>query len=294
MVDNWNHLQDYINNFFGYGANPELNHSVNAIFVSLEEGVGDNEITENLKNKVKAIEKAIQNPNSSTNISSLKSQKIKFEHEIDEELIRWAPIELKKKLDSWIAAGMLKIEDIFTPELDNHRTSARNPISQKTWNKYIKFLPFIIPNFTLNNFGRKEGNLAIIDLFPLPCKNIKQWPYKNISNLAFLKDKNTYIDAIKENRIVNLKKLIKSCGSNLKCVIFFSADVNTSIPVWESIISPLIFQSKADKLGLHPYWYAKNISENQVQYFIFPHPVARTQTGDWDYYRNVIKDTFKN
>lgn len=58
------------------------------------------------------------------------------------------------------------------------------------------------------NFGKKDGNVFLLELMPYPVKNIREWPY---GGAPFFRDKDrkTYINRLLEHRCKLLQNSIK-------------------------------------------------------------------------------------
>ena len=222
-------LEKYIHNFYGYG---NLNSSF--WFISLEEGGGHSE-------------KEIQN-----------------------------------RVDVWEKRGSNQLEDCksYHLEFGLGEWFSHDPRLQATWKMYIRMFFYATKNenfvnsqnqkmllkrYQRDRFGKKDGEMCIMELRPLPSKNLSTWLYKDFSNLPFLKSKERYGEYVDNFRIKDLKNKIEKYKP--KFIIFLSRS-KIMVPIWSKIISETIKENP--ELG---FLYAR---KNDTYYFITEHAVAKS------------------
>ena len=164
--------------------------------------------------------------------------------------------ELIKRIAVWKDMGEEKILDCKEFHLKlgmgNEKPFITGSI-QATWGRYIDLI-HRLRNFNkitkeekrryqLNNFATRESDHCLLELFPIPCRNINSWPYADlIEIIEFFKDKKLFQEFVVNKRIENIQKLIEKYQPRL--VIFNSSGVKESlISYWEQIIN-----SKLEKI----------------------------------------------
>jgi len=224
-------LLKYIHNFYGYGS-----FNADYWFISLEEGGGHSE-------------KEIQN-----------------------------------RLNVWEKRGSKQLEDCrsYHLEFGIGEWFTNNPKLQSTWKMYIRIFfnseqnsKFIngdnnlqkrmIKNYQSNEFGKLDGNMCIMELRPLPSKNLNSWLYSDFSKLPFLntkKEYEEYVDNFRSKELINKIDKYKP-----KFVIFLSRS-KIMLPIWSKIISGDLKDIK--ELG---FLYSK---KNDTNFIISEHAVAKS------------------
>lgn len=229
-------LEEFTKNFYGYG---NLNSDI--WFIALEEGGGANE--DEIQKRIN-----VWNDNGKKILEDCKSFHISI------------------GIDKWFLS-----KDLYK--------SDQIPL-QSVWRQYIRFYFFLknnsnfilsdnqnllIKRYQRDKFGKLDGEFSILELRPLPSKNMKSWIYGEISDIEFLKTREKYENFITEIRITKIKELIKKYKP--KKVFFFSTATETII-LWKKIIN----QNLNENLELG-YFYSQI---NGVDYFILEHPISRT------------------
>ena len=222
-------LEKYIHNFYGYG-----NLNSKFWFISLEEGGGHSE-------------KEIQN-----------------------------------RINAWENRGLKQLEDCKSYHLEFGIAEwfQHNANIQNTWKMYIRMYFYAVNNsdfinsnnqkelirrYQRDKFGKINGEMCIMELRPLPSKNLNTWLYKDFSNLTYLKDKESYEKYVDDFRINELKNKISTYKP--KFVIFLSR-AKKYVPIWEKIIDSDL--SENYELG---FYYS---IKNQTNFFITEHAVAKS------------------
>ena len=237
-------LEKYIQSFFGYG-----NLNSDYWFVSLEEGGNNSE--EDIQKRLNIWKKR-----GSKQLEDCKSFHLEFG---TEEHKKWFGFDNKKYI---------------------------NPRLQSTWRNYIRLFFYATKNkkfieiqdetkqkeimrrFQRDNFGSLNGDMAIMELRPLPARSTskKHWIYNSVSKIDYLKDKDTYIRYIDNLRIKKLKEFVDKY--NPKYVVFFSTSKEIK-PKWLKIIDTKINEN----LDLGFCFF--ETKRNGTNYFIIEHAVAK-------------------
>ena len=129
--------------------------------------------------------------------------------------------EIAKRLLAWDARGRRVVEDLaeyhqaigiselFEPKLKK---------IQRTWGKLIRSILAVlniepsresIHSYQIDYWARSNGVSCLLELFPLPSPNNKDWRYDEISRLPILLDRASYQASVIRHRIEGLKNLLK-------------------------------------------------------------------------------------
>lgn len=179
-------LQKFIFGFYGYG-----NYAAKYWFIGMEEHVGEKEDSEELETKFDA------------------------------------------KLKLWKARGYKELEDLVDYLTDLGNTRFNEPVALvPTWSKIIQVLygiegqdPSIaqVKEYQKSKLAReKPGESCLIELLPLPSRNINDWPTayaKYSTTLQFLVSRHEYKKHVRSKRIAFLKRKIEECRP--KAVVFY-------------------------------------------------------------------------
>jgi len=202
--------------------------------------------------------------------------------------------KIQKRLNIWKKRGFKELEDCKSFHFEFGTKDEKKwfgfdnekPIAAKiqpTWKNYIRLFFYatknnkfinaedktkqneILRRYQRDNFGSLNGDMAIMELRPLPSRKQTEWIYNSISKIDYLKDKDTYKRYIDDSRI---KKLIEFVDKyNPKYVVFFSTAKETK-PKWFKIIDAKINENL--DLGFC-FFEAKR---NGTNYFIIEHATA--------------------
>lgn len=138
--------------------------------------------------------------------------------------------EIQERLDAWNRRGRQKVQDLarFHIEFGDDSRFVENAPIQPTWRKIIRAIlastgveptDANIRDFQINKLGRKGGNIALLELLPLPKRSRTTFRYNEWSNLRELQAPELYEEVVLPKRIASLKKLITTYQP--KAVIFY-------------------------------------------------------------------------
>jgi hypothetical protein len=65
-----------------------------------------------------------------------------------------------------------------------------------------------IREYQAQQLGRRDGETALLELYPLPAARLSHWPYASLSDLSVLRDRKTYHKALSSQRIGMIQALI--------------------------------------------------------------------------------------
>jgi hypothetical protein len=187
-----------------------------------------------------------------------------------EEACRFEVGAINQRLKVWKESGARSLEDmpIFAPAVgcDWHGDAAR---LQPTWGKLIRVLLRIkgvepthqaLLQYQREHLGALGGETCLAEMFPLPAPGLKDWGYGRVSDLPILSSRETYSDALANERIKFLRSKIQE--HHPRCVIFYGT---TYLRYWRKISTePLV----SKPLLLHG-------GSERTHYFAMQHPAAR-------------------
>lgn len=114
-----------------------------------------------------------------------------------------------------------------------------------------------IRTYQIHHFARRDGEVACLELLPLPSPSINEWRYKHWSSLPFLASRIDYEERFKSARISSLRALISK--RKPRAVVFYGA---TRKADWEAICGGVF-----DSVG-----YPRLITDETTNFFMLPHP----------------------
>ena len=155
--------------------------------------------------------------------------------------------EIQRRLNTWNNRGCKELEECRSFHLEFGKGEWVGLIENKpqkvrlqsTWKMYIRLFFYasnnrkfieskeqneIIRRYQRDNFGKSNGDMCIMELRPLPSKNLSTWLYKDISNLSFLKSKELYEEYVDNFRIKDLKNKIIRCRNQLEVPFWISSE----------------------------------------------------------------------
>ena len=153
-----------------------------------------------------------------------------------EEGATYTKEQIEEKIHGWVEKGCLEIDDcnghyrLCRQELYKRWLDKSKEVElQTTWKQEIRvffyatkyqeffdngFNENVIANYQKNKFGKLDGDMAIIELLPLPNQNVNKWAYDDIGcevELPYLKSRKKYELHIEKDRIKWFKDKIYQC-----------------------------------------------------------------------------------
>ncbi|MDT0685573.1 hypothetical protein [Autumnicola psychrophila] len=118
-----------------------------------------------------------------------------------------------------------------------------------------------------NNWGQKNSENLILDLFPLPSPSVKDWKYDKWSKLTYLTTRSDYFKELAERRINYLQEKIQL--NEPKVVFFYGSSM---MKYWNKVV-PNSFQKegKTTKVGRY---YLRVLESDRTVFVQIPHPSA--------------------
>jgi hypothetical protein len=180
--------------------------------------------------------------------------------------------ELERRLAAWRDRGQLEFEDLaeYHAGIGETRWTGRTPRIQRTWGKLIRALLLAsgrscsreeIRRYQSKSFGRRGGPHCLLELYPLPSRNLSAWPYADWSALPELRDRDAYRKQVGEQRVERLRGLVE--GYAPVAVLFYGVGFRSE---WERVIDRPFTESVVP--GLWQVYCGRTLC------LLTPHPVA--------------------
>jgi hypothetical protein len=153
------------------------------------------------------------------------------------------------RLSNWENAGKPTLMDNYEFHKGLYEALGLSEQFEKAWSKYqrtwgglIKILLNFenktdvtinrVKSFQTEELGRENSNTCIVEVFPLPSPNSKEFRYSKWTNIDFLGTREKYKSHLKKERIDTLRKLITE--NEPKFVIFYSSNPEY-VDYWSAI-----------------------------------------------------------
>jgi hypothetical protein len=180
--------------------------------------------------------------------------------------------EVASRLAAWDQRGRPMVDDVagFHSAIDQQRWFEPGAPTQSTWRQLIratmlaKGMPVnleAIREYQVQRFARLDGEVASLELLPLPSTSTKteHWRYADWSALETLATRDGYRQHFLSPRIARLKALVAQ--ERPAAVVFYGV---TYQPHWEAISDA--------KFGAGEFPRAQVV--NGTSFFVVPHPTA--------------------
>ena len=196
--------------------------------------------------------------------------------------------DVRKHLELWSARGGETLEDLREYHLARGETAHfQSPVSlQPVWGKLVRlFLALNHPGapaslddvkrYQSEVFGRRGGETALLELFPLPSPSLRTWLYPKYTKLEYLQTRSTYAETIGGVRAANLSRQIRVLRPRV--VIFYGV----AAAQWWANIAVQAFQPDEK---IESLWTART---EHTLFAIVRHPVSRGATNEYFYNTGV-------
>ncbi len=128
--------------------------------------------------------------------------------------------EINSRLLQWDKRGRNAIEDIYDYHMDIniHKWFKNKAPLQPTWNRLIRVLLAykgitpereMVRSYQIEQLGRSNGEVCLLELLPLPSPTTSHWLYDKHSNIPFLSSREAYKQKIGADRVKQITLLIK-------------------------------------------------------------------------------------
>lgn len=132
----------------------------------------------------------------------------------------YAEAEIARRLEVWNQRSKHELEDLeqFHNALGITRYFEANAALQTTWAKLIRtqLAEAITPvtlsairEFQRSTWGRWYGGTCLLELMPLPSRNLSSWPYNQLSRLVYLQSRDVYFNTVVDQRIETIQQRIR-------------------------------------------------------------------------------------
>lgn len=126
---------------------------------------------------------------------------------------------LEQRLRVWRDRGSSATEDLYEYHSDTGLAEFLGPFPklQTTWKQLIRILLTAedrdadtdnIRSYQGEELGRRDGESALLELYPLPAAGLAHWPYGELTSLPYLRDRKTYLRTLEAKRIRLLQRMI--------------------------------------------------------------------------------------
>ncbi len=161
------------------------------------------------------------------------------------------------------------------------------PKLQRTWGKLIQILlsikgqsitPDLVRAYQQQQLGKENDETCLPELLPLPSRSLKDWLYKDHSQLDYLVDRRQYGQHCAEMRVNGLRQLVET---HQPAVVVFYSLHSWYKPRWEQIAGLAFEMHQIENRDFL-------IGQNQKTVFaITTHPAAKGITNS--YFQQVGK-----
>lgn len=182
--------------------------------------------------------------------------------------------EIGRRLAAWRRGGRSTLDDLagFHRAFGAGHLFDKDARVQRTWKELIRVALMIdgcaadnasICAHQINEFGRRDGAVALLELLPLPKPSIRVWPYAQWTcprALPYLQTPNLYKRHVLQNRIDAIRRLTDR--HRPRAIVFYGKSYQ---PHWESIA-----RRQFDS-GPYPMTFECS----STTFMLLPHPTAR-------------------
>ena len=184
--------------------------------------------------------------------------------------------ELQKRLDSWALRGRGRFDDLheYCLAIGERRWTRPHPPIQPTWKHLIRLAllsvgeePHLesIRRFQGEDLGRRSGNTCLIELLPLPARNLSTWRYDKWTTFPELSSRQGYLTDVGARREVGLRTLIDQHAP--RTVMFYGLGYRER---WQRIVGAPFVDAGIEGVSV--------ARRGPTLCFRVPHPVARGVT----------------
>lgn len=127
--------------------------------------------------------------------------------------------EVNQRISMWDKRGRNPLEDIYEYHMDINvpKWFQKNAPIQPTWNRLIRVLlaskgeipeKELVRSYQIEQLGRSNGEVCLIELLPLPSPTTNRWLYSKHSDNPTLSNRTWYTQEIGISRDSKITKLI--------------------------------------------------------------------------------------
>ena len=175
--------------------------------------------------------------------------------------------DLQRRVSAWHSRGSSVLEDLadFHRDIGETKLFEESCPIQRTWAGLLRFDAGFcgtsgdvesIRRAQATSLGRKNGDTALVELFPLPAASTRHWPYSPLApSIPSLASRESYREKSSLHRMELLSSLISKAKP--KVVLFYGASY---LNYWRELSSCF---------------------HDGTAYLVSPHPVARGLTNEF-------------
>ena len=178
--------------------------------------------------------------------------------------------EIGRRLGAWTALGEASLVDLheYHRKIGQHNWLAPKPRIQSTWGKLIRTYLTLrgeptsadaVRSCQATRFGSADGDTAVVDLMPLPCKSMKDWIFGSI-DLPYLRTRQSYIEALLPQRLELFRSALETAKP--EAVVFYGLGYADH---WHEIVGEPVARD-ADGIGI--------VTSGATTFAIAPHPTS--------------------
>lgn len=181
-----------------------------------------------------------------------------------------------KRMETWANSGKTTTVDIINYHRKLGYSDKILRQLQPTWVKIAQVLQVLergavdyesMRDYLFTQFGRMNGNHALLELMPLASRSTSYWKYATLTDIPELANRNVYMQTVAPKRITRLKTLIAT--HQPKLVLFYSSSPDY-IGYWSQIVG----DTQWTWIPLIPRHKTGYIQKNGTLFFITPHPTG--------------------
>lgn len=164
--------------------------------------------------------------------------------------------ELARRLEAWRSLGEGDVIDFaaYCALLHEERWHGPEARIQPTLGKMIRVVlaahgkeasAGAVREYQSERFGRAGDESLVAELFPLPSRSVGEWIYRDVCNLACLKDRQAYLMEFRPKRAALLRHLIDQHAPRVVVMLGWSYR-----DAWEELIEVSLVERDEPQPGL--------------------------------------------
>lgn len=187
-------------------------------------------------------------------------------------------VELQRRLDAWDRGGRQPFDDLmaYCRAIGETRWTRPDPPLQPTWKHLIRTAlcsrgrPVsreAIRQYQSTSLGRSGGESCLLELLPLPSRNMGTWLYKDWTSQPEFATRAAYLSSVGSSREAGLRRLIDA--HRPRAVVFYGLDYQER---WQRIVEQPFLGTSLERVSVS--------RRGTVLCLSVPHPVAFGVTGE--------------
>lgn len=181
---------------------------------------------------------------------------------------------LLRTLENWKAEGCSPTINIVREGEPSIWFSSERPPIQRTWRQIIRSTLIAcgatlaetdaeaVRRYQRDFLGRPNTKICLLELMPLPSRNLAIWPYSDMIQIDYMQSRSAYMDELLPARIATLRHLIEK--HKPKAVIFYGASY---LSHWKAIAGADVEWTQGQSFGV-------SCVSGEMPFFSVKHPTA--------------------